>query len=104
MNNTFIITNRLNWIDWAKVIAISFVVFGHIPQVSGSFPQHYIVTFHMPLFFFISGYLTKKELLNANTLKKILADTYHPISPLQFCLFSLLDNQAYNDIFKYCMV
>ena len=69
MNNTFIITNRLNWIDWAKVIAISFVVFGHIPQVSGSFPQHYIVTFHMPLFFFISGYLTKKELLNANTLK-----------------------------------
>lgn len=70
MGNAFVISNRLNWIDWAKVIAISFVVFGHIPQASGFFPQHYILTFHMPLFFFISGYLTKKELLNASTLKK----------------------------------
>ena len=31
---------RINWIDWAKVIAISFVVFGHIPQEPGSFPQN----------------------------------------------------------------
>lgn len=70
MNNTVIVQNWLNWIDWAKVIAISCVVFGHIPMVSGSFPQHYIVTFHMPLFFFISGYLTKQEYINIGTLKK----------------------------------
>ena len=87
MNNTFIITNRLNWIDWAKVIAISFVVFGHIPQVSGSFPQHYIVTFHMPLFFFISGYLTKKELLNANTLKKYWQTLIIPYLLYNFVFF-----------------
>lgn len=61
---------RINWIDWAKVIAISFVVFGHIPQEPGSFPQNYITIFHMPLFFFISGYLTKKEECNKETLKK----------------------------------
>lgn len=70
MSNTIIIQNRLNWIDWAKVVAISCVVFGHIPQISGSFPQHYIVTFHMPLFFFISGYLTKREYFNATTIRK----------------------------------
>lgn len=70
MSNDIVITNRLNWIDWAKAIAISFVVFGHIPQESGSFPQHYIATFHMPLFFFISGYLTKIEYLSKSTLKK----------------------------------
>ena len=70
MEYQFNIPNRLNWIDWAKVIAISCVVFGHIPQVSGSFPQHYIVTFHMPMFFFISGYLTKREYFNTVTLKK----------------------------------
>lgn len=63
MNQTIIIPNRLNWIDWAKVIAITFVVFGHIPQEPGSFPQSYIVTFHMPLFIFIFGYLTKKKYL-----------------------------------------
>ena len=65
-----IISNRLNWIDWAKAIAITFVVFGHIPEERGSFFLNYIVTFHMPLFFFISGYLTKKELFNKSTIKK----------------------------------
>ena len=70
MGNTIIIANRLNWIDWAKAIAITFVVFGHIPMVRGSFIQNYIVTFHMPLFFFISGYLTKMELFNKVTFNK----------------------------------
>lgn len=68
--NTIILSNRLNWIDWAKTIAITFVVFGHIPEERGNFFLNYIVTFHMPLFFFISGYLTKKEYFNKNTQKK----------------------------------
>ena len=70
MNRIINIPNRLNWIDWAKVFAISCVVFGHIPQIQGSFPQDFVVIFHLPLFFFISGYLTKKEYLNKETLKK----------------------------------
>ncbi len=70
MYNNIIIQNRLVWIDWAKAIAITFVVFGHIPMEKGDFVQNYIVTFHMPLFFFISGYLTKKEYFNKVTLKK----------------------------------
>lgn len=70
MSNTIIIPNRLNWIDWAKVIAISLVVFGHIPMNPGNFPQSYITNFHMPLFFLISGYLTKIEYFNTTTLKK----------------------------------
>lgn len=70
MGYSFIIKDRINWIDWAKAIAISFVVFGHIPQEPGSFPQSYIVIFHMPLFFFISGYLTKKEYPNKEIFKK----------------------------------
>jgi len=64
------ITKRLNWIDWAKAIAITFVVFGHIPEERDAFLLHYITFFHMPLFFFISGYLTKKEYFNKKTLKK----------------------------------
>ena len=62
--------NRINWIDWAKAIAITFVVFGHIPEERGSFLLNFIVTFHMPLFFFISGYLTKKEYFSKETFKK----------------------------------
>lgn len=64
------IPKRLNWIDWAKAIAITMVVFGHIPQVRGSLPVNYIVQFHMPLFFFISGYLTKKEFFGRDTMNK----------------------------------
>lgn len=64
------ISKRLNWIDWAKTIAITMVVYGHIPQERGSFPLNYIVLFHMPLFFFISGYLTKKEFFCTDTIKK----------------------------------
>lgn len=65
-----VISNRINWIDWAKVIAISLVVFGHIPMISGNFPQKYITNFHMPLFFLISGFLTKKECFNTETMMK----------------------------------
>ena len=51
--------SRINWIDWTKFIAITIVVFEHIPQPQDSFLKFYIGIFHMPLFFFISGYLTK---------------------------------------------
>lgn len=60
-SNSFVITKRLNWIDWAKSIAIALVVFGHIPEERGSYFINYVTQFHMPLFFFISGYLTKKK-------------------------------------------
>ncbi len=70
MNNSFIIPNRLNWIDWAKALAIIFVVYGHIPCERGDFLHYYITAFHMPLFFFISGFLTKKEYMSKTTLSK----------------------------------
>ena len=79
--NRYIIPNRLNWIDWAKTFAIFFVVFGHIPMEKGNFMQNYIVVFHMPLFFFISGYLTKKEYLDNITLKKY----WHTLIIPYFC-------------------
>lgn len=62
--------DRINWIDWAKVVAIAFVVFGHVPETKGSFLQNYVTTYHMPLFIFISGYLTKQEFISKATLKK----------------------------------
>ena len=70
MSNSIFIPNRLNWIDWAKALAITFVVYGHIPAERGDFLHNYITSFHMPLFFFISGYLTKKEYMGKETLTK----------------------------------
>ena len=70
MSNSITIPNRLNWIDWAKALAIIFVVYGHTPAEKGDFLHNYITSFHMPLFFFISGFLTKKEYFGKATLTK----------------------------------
>lgn len=59
---------RRDWIDFAKGIGIILVVWAH---TSGVFTE-YIVQFHMPLFFFISGYLYKyKEGVKSYTVKKM---------------------------------
>lgn len=50
MNNT-----RYKYIDIAKGIGIFLVVFGHVTHNIAL--REYIWSFHMPLFFFISGYL-----------------------------------------------
>ena len=61
-------TKRLDWIDIAKGIGIILVVLGHtlVPQVRetgfAGFLWIFIYNFHMPLFFFLSGYLFEKGL------------------------------------------
>lgn len=45
--------NRIVWIDNARAIAIFFIVLGHI-NTNGQF-CNYLNSFHVPLFFFISG-------------------------------------------------
>jgi len=47
---------RIEWIDIAKGLGIIFVIFAHIQSISQVF-LNYIYSFHMPLFFFLSGYL-----------------------------------------------
>lgn len=55
-------TNRLRYIDFAKGVAILLVVMGHIVQYnlkgdSANKIFNFIYSFHMPLFFFLSGYV-----------------------------------------------
>lgn len=55
-------TDRLDFVDNMKAIGIIFVVFGHAPGL-GTVIGQTIYGFHMPLFFFISGFLLKPERL-----------------------------------------
>lgn len=64
--------NRCNWIDWAKTVGIMFVIFGHIPMNIDNLPKEVICSFHMPLFFAISGYLHKGTSSFKSSLKKYL--------------------------------
>ena len=45
---------RIDWIDTLRGLAMFFVVWGH-NQKFGTLIRKYIYSFHMPLFFFISG-------------------------------------------------
>lgn len=53
-------TNRILYLDYARAIAIFLVVYGHILEVSQFQADHvihqWIYAFHMPFFFFASGY------------------------------------------------
>lgn len=60
--------SRIYWIDIAKGIGIFLVVFGHYTQTlysedgnRWSFIFYWIYSFHMPLFFFLSGIVAKNE-------------------------------------------
>lgn len=46
---------RISWLDNLKALGIFLVIFGHM--VPDSFLKQYIFSFHVPLFFFVSGYL-----------------------------------------------
>ncbi|WP_313098785.1 acyltransferase family protein [Epilithonimonas sp.] len=55
---------RIDWIDWAKAIGIFLVVFAHVPFDREI--RNIIYSFHMPLFFIISGFLHKDNSLVKN--------------------------------------
>lgn len=66
--------NRINWIDWGKVFAIYLVILGHLLSSKGAedWMVDFVYLFHMPFFFFISGYLfSVKESKVADLLKRI---------------------------------
>lgn len=54
------IPNRHTWIDNSRGIGILLVVYGHMLS-PGSFLYNWIYSFHVPLFFFLAGYLFKER-------------------------------------------
>jgi hypothetical protein len=50
---------RVNWIDWAKTMAVCSVVFCHLPQSQEWFYYRYLQAVTITIFFFISGFLKK---------------------------------------------
>lgn len=98
-------SSRDNTIDIAKAIGIIFVVIGHccaIPRHGGNVTWQmyicdYIYTFHMPLFFFLSGYFFNKHHLDNkfNFIKKRITGLWVPYVKWTL-LFTLLHNVLLN--------
>lgn len=62
--------NRINWIDWAKAFCMTVVVFCHLPQQEDTFYLQYLASVILSTFFFISGYLKKKDISIKESVKK----------------------------------
>lgn len=56
-------SHRIAWLDWAKVIGMLLVVLGHCYPFASPpcYVRNLIYSFHMPLFFFMSGMLFKQR-------------------------------------------
>lgn len=82
---------RQKWVDISKAFGIFLVFYGHLLEVivneySVAFEQYkFIYSFHMPLFFFMSGFFGKQSI---NTFQRIKSLTIHRLIPVLF--FSLL--------------
>ena len=61
---------RINWIDWAKAFCMTVVVFCHLPQKEDTFYLQYLASVILSTFFFISGYLKKRNLTLKESAKK----------------------------------
>jgi len=82
---------RMKWIDIAKGIGLYFVILGHLVSY-GSHIFNWIFSFHMPLFFLLSGITFRYSDNFLATLKKIVLNLILPYFFIViFCiLFSLL--------------
>ena len=99
---------RIAWIDLLKVYAIFLVVIGHIIQsiyqpanFDDVFLFRLIYSFHMPLFFFISGYLSYKKKVDFKWLKKRFVSYMIPFVTWTFILFFITDRHKNSDLIQY---
>ena len=73
---------RINWIDLLKGFGILLVIYGHnLPYL-----ENYIYSFHMPLFFFISGLMHPNK-INFEVIKKRAKQILAPYFLWSFLLF-----------------
>lgn len=82
---------RINWIDWAKALTMGLVVLGHFGHWGkGVILQEFIYSFHMPLFFLLSGYLHKQPDKLKNLLSKNIKTLVVPYILLNLSVFVIM--------------
>lgn len=83
------LVKREQWISYFRAIGIILMVFGH--SGASETMRNFIYLFHMPLFFFISGYLYKDNLSLLKFIKKKIKTLYFPFVFWQI-VFIFLNN------------
>ena len=89
---------RIQWLDNLRAIAIFFVVLGHtvgLPETA----QKLIFSFHMPIFFWISG-LFAKDSIRAETLKGFILKRWRK-RLIPYASFSVISYVAWFWVFRH---
>ncbi len=72
-------SNRIYWIDIAKGLGIILVCLGHMEEITSPLWKQFAASFHMPLFFVISGILFYNRDFKSETFKKYLIREFNGI-------------------------
>lgn len=80
---------RIDYIDYAKGLGILLMVIGHYEYLNHSFTQ-WIYSFHMPMFFLISGYLDYKFNLYTEVTIYVKKKVRSLLVPYYFFAFLIL--------------
>lgn len=93
------ISQHEDWVDWAKVLLIFFVIVGHAGNTG--FSQDLIYSFHMPAFFVISGYLYHPKDWKKTCKRLLIPVAFY--SAIHLCFMILMDyaKTGYVDITHY---
>lgn len=97
------ISNRINWLDVAKGIGIFLVILSHLPAKDdpNQWLFTYIFSFHMPLFFFISGILFSNKYNFIDFVKRKFKTILVPFYVFMFiCLIQSVISQYPNILIK----
>lgn len=81
----FAAVNRINWVDWTKCIAVTTVVFCHLPQSQEWIYYRYLQACVITIFFFLSGYLKRDRGSMSNNWHKYWMSLVVP-----YIIFNLL--------------
>lgn len=94
--------NRIIWVDWAKSVCMFLVVLGHCHIQSSMYMiTQVIYSFHIPLFFFISGLLCPKHFSKSTLLKDIryIVVPYFVFGILEIIVNSILSREYSSQLY-----
>jgi len=91
-------TDRIIWLDHLRGISIFFVVFGHTVGVSGVV-EKMIFSFHMPIFFWISGLVCKSE-IRQTPFPSFLKEKARKLL-IPYLFFSVISYMAWVLVFRH---
>ena len=83
-------SNRIEWIDTLKILGIFYIYLGHFGKSAGSL-YPFVFSFHVPLFFFISGLFASSP-NSIGALLKVTKKTFSAIiiPYFIFCVISIM--------------